>query len=1681
MSTILTIYSNNAFKRLLLPAICNADYAVFLAESLFELPRSIELKLENNENVWYFTDSDDYEIQYIHSDGFSHALPIFNATDISKNDYKIIINGQHLISIIVQENNNCFAVYEHFNIVSGEKPVTIGRDAGNTISYDFHGKHLLSGEHAALFKNGNDLIFQDFDSANGSFINNKRVKGANVLCFGDCIDLFGLRIVILGDEIAINVTECGANVNVGVLRPAVVSLPEMKPAKSRLITLFHRSPRRMNRLETDEIKIDDPPAPKEEARRMGILAALGSALSMALPMFLGCSFMILASRLSGMNRGIFMYVGLVTATTSAIIGCIRSISGMRRAAKEYEQYEILRNTRYGDYLKEQETIIRVKYERNTHILRERYLSASEVSRYNADNPLLWNRNSTQDDFMSYRLGIGELPFQVDIQIPDKKFSMTDNNLLEIPLNLKSTYSKLKNVPVCLDLMAHMLVGMIGGPRMDGGVRVVRNILLQAVANNSYTDVKIALVYDKNKDGLEKNWDFVRWLPHVWNETKTYRYVASDKEEASNVFYELSKIIRQRSEEKDILSDKGAVVKPHYILIIAAPEFLEGEMISQYILEPREDYGISTIYMTERYEQLPNNCVFVVENDADYHAVYDVNEDIEDRIDIEFDSVSIEEAEKLATSVASIVIEELETGGDIPDSITFFEMYGVKRLEDFDVLTRWRKNRTYESMKALVGQRAGGADCYLDIHEKYHGPHGLVAGTTGSGKSETLQTYILSLAINFSPDDVSFFIIDYKGGGMANLFAELPHMIGQISNLSGNQINRALLSIQSEKDRREALFANYGVKDIRDYTKLYKNNEAAIPLPHLIIVIDEFAEMKKEEPEFIQEIVSVSRVGRSLGIHLIMATQKPAGSVSDDIWANSRFKLCLRVQSKQDSADMLHKSDAAYLTQSGRCYLQVGNDELYELFQSGYSGAIYYDDDIDTCDDIAKMLTVDGTSSLEGNHSRLLRQKQKKISWINSLLTTIDSVCSGDSEMIANYTREEQENAAKLIFTRLSEDLVDYPETEHNKENLITLFEQIGECGFDAVKIVESEENFTNAKKKLPKRPERTQLEAVVGYLKEIAEENGYNHDFSLFMPLLPENISIAELEAYGYEPAEDSVFNGIEWPKHSGDWRIEAEVGLYDDPENQRQDIFTVNFAKTGNILLLGAPNTGKTTFLQTLIFGMIRRYSPAEINLYIMQFSAHKFTAFENAPHVGGVIKDSDTNERIDKFFVMLGMMLAKRKQMLGDVGFEQYVEIHGKQALPAVFVIIDGFSSYTGKIGDKYHAFIGQLAKEGINNGIYLIVSAGGIGSGEISNNIAQIFRTPICLELNNSYDYGSYMKATRLSIRPESGVRGRGVAYIGERVLEFQTAISYEAENEQLLNEYIAKHSEIMAQVWTGDKAAPIPEIPEEPVWTEFCDLNAVKEMYAVKHMLPIGYDSVTAAPVGLNLKNYYSILLTGGKKKGKSNALKVLLRSAQQKDALVIVIDFDRLTTGLATDPSVLYISSEVQWGETLSELLKQEVIVRNVRKGELKNSGAEDSEIFDDMQQFKQIFIFIEDLASFVNHVVNPHEEGVAVNLLANMEMIMERGALHNIFWVSTLDRDNAAPVSVQNLYKLFIRDKKGLHFGGAVHQTAIAGMNFDNHDRKTVDTLRPAGRAMIPADNEEKSLEIVLPMAKVKS
>ena len=329
---------------------------------------------------------------------------------------------------------------------------------------------------------------------------------------------------------------------------------------------------------------------------------------------------------------------------------------------------------------------------------------------------------------------------------------------------------------------------------------------------------------------------------------------------------------------------------------------------------------------------------------------------------------------------------------LPKSLTFLEMYNVSKIEQLNILNRWKTSNPVENLKTPIGVHADRELFMLDLHEKAHGPHGLIAGSTGSGKSEFIITFVLSMAINYHPNDVQFVLIDYKGGGLAGAFENrekgicLPHLAGTITNLDTAEMNRTLVSINSELKRRQAKFnverdrLGEGTIDIYKYQKLYHEGKIKEPIAHLFLIADEFAELKSQQPEFMDELISTARIGRSLGVHLILATQKPSGVVNDQIWSNSKFKICLKVQDRSDSMEMIKKPDAASIKETGRFYLQVGYDEYFDIGQSGYSGADYIPTDrvVKKVDDSLSFINSIGKSvkTVSDDSNKDLNNKEK---------------------------------------------------------------------------------------------------------------------------------------------------------------------------------------------------------------------------------------------------------------------------------------------------------------------------------------------------------------------------------------------------------------------------------------------------------------------------------------------------------------------------------------------------------------------------------------------------------------------------------------------------------------------------------------------------------------------------------
>lgn len=1656
MGVLLSVYSSIAYKEYILPPYYNGEELLVLKRNLFGLREDVVLNMETINGKWRFK-------------GFSSATKtderFSEERDIHSQDSISIItgNGERLY-VIFQIRDSFFAAYDKYSL-TGKNKITLGSGRDQDISYSFihNGRAYVSEKHAVMRKTGNGWEVEGI-SPNGTFLNNQRIRNNHILKFGDHINIWGMDIVFLGDVLGVSRGTESEKVFVKLKRK-VQGVSEdslQEPYNMRQSNIYHRSPRNIEPLETEPIEIESPPVPRESSD-VPLFMQIGPSMTMMIPMMMGSGMAVLSSRMAGNVGSGFMYTGLITAACSGAIGVFWAINNIKYAEKRRKQEETHRFNAYSEYLLKRVDRIKKAYECNRKILLERYPSIEEVFKEKGVIKWLWGRNYNHEDFLYHRLGIGDISFQVKIAIPKEKFSLIQDSLAEKPELIKENYKILRDVPVGIDLMKHSLIGIAGGDNKSGADPIVYNLSAQIAVQNCYTDVKI--VFLSSSDEWKERWKFALWLPHVWSEGRKFRFIAYDQADAEEVLFELTEVLRRRFEQQregNLNSQKMPM--PYYVLFVEDERLISETLIEKYIYCRDKKLGLTTIFLAEQYEDLPNRCEYIIRNDGQFAGLCNVCDGENGKIPVKFDTLSAEEMDVLARSMTSLKVNEKEIGGEIPSSISFFEMYGVNHPEGLKAEERWRKNRIFESMKALIGVKRGGEPCYLDLHEKYHGPHGLMAGTTGSGKSETLQTYILSLALNFSPDDVGFFIIDYKGGGMGNLFSGLPHVLGQISNLSGNQIQRALISIKSENLRRQRLFNENDVNNINSYTNLYKNGETKIPIPHLFIIIDEFAELKREEPEFMRELISVAQVGRSLGVHLILATQKPAGTVDDNIWSNAKFRICLRVQDRQDSMDMLHKTDAAYLIGAGRGYLQVGNDELYELFQSGWSGAEYDEGAENSSQILARMLTVYGKTAIVGNHEKSRRKAEARIKWLYELIQygedslrvkEISPECA-DEEIIDAWQKQLKEQGAEHL------------ETEHGRRllnNLKTLYREAREGNKDIFWIIEQAEE---RRWKLPEKKKKTQLDAVIEYLAGIAEKEGYEKQPPLWLPILPSRLGLRKI----WKP-DQKVFYGTAWPENTERFVLKAEVGLCDDPVNRLQEPLVLNFTEDGNHAVCGLTMSGKSTFLQTVIYSLLKKYSPQYLNIYALDFSSRMLEPFEQAPQVGGILYENDL-DTIGKLFHMLEDMLNKRKQLFRGGNFSQYTAKHGV-ACPAVLVVIDQMAAFREKTESKYDDIFLRLSRECAANGIYFLISGSSYGMADIPSRLKETIRKNICLELQDKYQYVDILSTTRVDTLPETGIPGRGLVKTEDGILEFQTCLASEAEDDYSRLEEIRKECLQMAQCWKGRKAKQIPQIPEKPGWSEFQSWEEAESAFEDKAKLPIGYIHETAEPYSLNLKNVFCCTISGKSGTGKTNLLKIMMRSAAKKGGKLIVIEFSSDELKKESDElGARYITNCEEYFNLMIEMLP-EMVERNKEKKQLRmQKDADDEEIFWEMSSKLPYFIFIADLVTFSQtmHGTEGKEkgfDGFTVNLL-------EKGGLQNFYFVGCFNPDKRTEVQLQKVYQAFTNYKTGIHLGG--NCDGQTHLNFASMSYNQLKEVLPVGHGYTSMPQGEETMKIVIPSSK---
>lgn len=882
-----------------------------------------------------------------------------------------LIKATHNVAIVVYSNEKTI---EKSIELTNTDSVNIGRNADNTVQFL---NNRISGNHSKIYCRDGKYIIEDLNSTNGTYLNSKKIKKA-VLENKDVISVGIYDIIYSNNTLIIKNATNDISLNIS----------EVQEPENKEYPYFRRSPRLKLEVPTGEIEIQAPPTigSKPEINWLTVLVPPLSMISI----MVGVVFLTRGSTMT-----------LYYTAPMSLISIIVSILSYTSQIKKHKKKESARLDKYKEHINN----ILVQIEKKTKeqikaltMANPSLIECFDIVR-NTDRRL-WERKVSDNDFMTLRIGSGTTDFSMNMKIPKNSLSIEEDSLKSKPDEIYEKFSKVKNCPVVCPLLEFPTCGIVG--KREDIINLTKNMVAQAASLHCYTDMKIVAVFDEND---RVNFEWIKWLPHCFGEERVKRYMASTKYSASEIFKELEEVFKQREQElKDEDSFRERNMKlPYYLFIIAAPELIEGESISKYLLSNNKNMGIGTLLLFDELCMLPKDCSVIMDVKNQKGVIYN-KENIADKKKFVFDNCTTYDFDEFSRSMAPVKVPEISENSMLPNAITFFEGCKIKLPEELDLKNNWNKNLTYRSMAVPIGIKANGEQFYFDIHEKKHGPHGLVAGMTGSGKSEMVQSWILSMAVNFSPEDVSFVLIDFKGTGLILPFMNMPHLAGTISDLDTN-IKRNLIALENELSRRKALLDNAGVNNITSYLKLYKEGKVKEPLSFLFIIIDEFAEFKVQFPDFMTVVNRIFAIGRTLGVFALLLTQKPAGVVDDKMNANTRFRWCLKVASSADSKEMIKHPDAARITNPGRAYVQVGEDEVFELIQSYWSGAPY-------CIEQKAKTKLLKISFVELNG--------KKISYESTNSTVAAKTGKNEIDVLVSYLQryvsENNLNSAKKIWT-----------------------------------------------------------------------------------------------------------------------------------------------------------------------------------------------------------------------------------------------------------------------------------------------------------------------------------------------------------------------------------------------------------------------------------------------------------------------------------------------------------------------------------------------------------------------------------------------------------------------------------------------------------------------------------------
>lgn len=539
---------------------------------------------------------------------------------------------------------------------------------------------------------------------------------------------------------------------------------------------------------------------------------------------------------------------------------------------------------------------------------------------NLPDTRLWQCRPYNPDFLTLNAGIGQAPWEPRVE----RTSKTNDDVTSIIEN-----SRIPQSPVEVDLNQAGVVGIVGD--REAALAIARSLVLQASTHCGPADLTCVVCCDQ---GRERAWRWTTWLPHtrMAGNTEADRWTSCDANRSDAMLHALRDSI-------------DAQPTPAMLLVIDSDTLLEGRdapardllghgRVNVSAAQRGRQVLVSGIVIATSEERLPAACNTIINAQADAEGTIRYPESRQQIRHAILAGISTDTALVAARLLAHFDDPEMpSTGAALPALVRLPDILDLDAIDAASIRNLWRRQH---GIGTPIGIGSSGV-MRLDLVKD--GPHGLVGGTTGSGKSEFLRSLVAGLAANVPPSKLTFILADFKGGAAFQACERLPHTIGTISNLDAQSADRAIRALEAEMEYRQRLFAQAG-RDV-DNLDSYMATNPPVPLPRLLFIVDEFAMLAKEYPDVLSSLVSIAAVGRTLGVHMILATQRPDGVVNDDILANTNLRVSLRVQSSADSTNVIEVPDAATISrdQRGRAYVKLGRHDITLIQTALVTGSV----------------------------------------------------------------------------------------------------------------------------------------------------------------------------------------------------------------------------------------------------------------------------------------------------------------------------------------------------------------------------------------------------------------------------------------------------------------------------------------------------------------------------------------------------------------------------------------------------------------------------------------------------------------------------------------------------------------------------------------------------------------------